>query len=247
MTAPRLAVQLPDGRRVYRHPVTGEEVPSVTTIISGGIPKPKLVNWSAKMAAEHAVANWARLSGLPVAEKLSEIRYAHERYTKKAADTGDTVHALAEAWSTGQPFPDVPREVNGFVNQLVNFMMDERPEFIESEATVWSRSYGYAGTLDFIAKIGPQTLWVDIKSGKNLHDEVGLQLAALSRADFIIRENGDEVEMPPCDGLAALHIRPRSWKLVTLNHGDDCFRAFLAAKEVFEWSNYIAPTVLGRL
>lgn len=241
MTKPTLAVQTATGR-VYRHPLTGEEVPSVTTII-GMVNKPGLVGWAAKMAAEHAVKNWAKLTELTVAEKINEIRYAHERYTQGAADTGDTVHSLIEAWTKGMPFPS--NGVDGFASQFIGFMMDTRPEIIESEMTVWSRTYGYAGTGDFVARISGKTIWVDVKSGKSLHDEVGLQLAALSRADFILRGNGTEDVMPPVDGLAALHVRPRSWSLVPVNHGDDCFRAFLGAKDILDWSRYIAPSVLG--
>jgi hypothetical protein len=231
--------------RVYQHPVTGEQAPSVTTIISAGVPKPALVGWAAKMAAEHAVKNWDRLTSLKVYDRVNEIKSAHEVYTKSKGDIGDTVHNLVEAWQTGQAYST--EGVDSFTTQFINFMFDNKPTFLENEFTVWSRIYGYAGTGDFIARIGPKTYWVDIKTGKSLHDEVGLQLAALSKADFILRENGDEVEMPPCDGLIALHIRPRSWKMATINHPDECFKAFLAAKEILEWSRYIAPTVLGRL
>jgi hypothetical protein len=241
MTAPALAVQRPDGTRIYRHPCTGEEAPSVTTVI-GMINKPALVGWAAKMAAEHAVANWSRLGQLPVAQRLAEIRYAHERYTKEKSDIGDTVHSLVEFWGKGQAHST--EGITGQATQFVNFMMDVKPTFIENECTVWSRRYGYAGTCDIVAEINGETIWIDVKSGKNLHDEVGLQLAALSCADFIIREDGTEEPMPPCDGLAALHIRPRSWSLVPIRHAGDCYKAFLAAREILDWQRNVAPGVL---
>ncbi len=241
MTAPKLAVQQPDGSRMYVHPLTGETVPSVTTVIAM-VAKPFLVPWAAKMAAQHAVANWTRLSTLPHGDRIDEIRAAHEVYSQKAADTGDIVHGLAEAWVTGQPFPS--DGVEGYATQFVDFLMTMRPRFIENEATVWSRNFGYAGTLDFIAEINGEVTWVDIKSGKSLHDEIGLQLAALAGADFIIREDGTEDAIPPAGGLAGLHIRPRGWKLVPVLRREECFDAFLAARELLRWQAETAPYVL---
>ena len=36
----------------------GIKVPGVTTLLSGGLPKPALTNWAARTAAEFAVDNW---------------------------------------------------------------------------------------------------------------------------------------------------------------------------------------------
>jgi hypothetical protein len=71
-----------------------------------------------------------------------------------------------------------------------------------------------------------------------------LQLSALANCDFILRIDGTEDPIPHVDGLAGLHLRPRSWKLVEINHEEECFEGFLAAKGVMEWAQHIAPTVL---
>jgi hypothetical protein len=84
----------------------------------------------------------------------------------------------------------------------------------------------------------------DVKTGRNLYPEVGLQLSALANADFIIREDGSEEDIPPIDCMAALHIRPRSWNLNYVNRTEECFDAFLAAKAVMEWQRKTAPHVL---
>lgn len=248
MTRPVLAVEITDKngekRRLYRHPKTGELVPSVTTVLKQ-VNKPKLVGWSAKMAAQHAVANWTSLSQMPIAQRMSEIQFAHERYSKKAANTGDIVHELIDAWSTGQPFPEWPKEVNGFANQFISFLLDKRPKFIENEFTVWSRTYNFAGTGDWIAEIDGLVYCGDTKSGKSLWPEVGMQTAALAGADFIIRESGEEIPLPHIDGTAALHIRPRSWKFQPLFGQQDNFEAFLAARRLLTWETDTAPDVLG--
>jgi hypothetical protein len=248
VTRPVLAVEITDKngekRRLYRHPKTGELVPSVTTVLKQ-INKPKLVGWSAKMAAQHAVANWTSLSQMPIAQRMSEIQFAHERYSKKAAGTGDIVHELVDAWSTGRPFPEWPKEVNGFANQFISFLMDKKPKFIENEVTCWSRTHSFAGTADFIVEIGGVTYMADLKSGKSLWPEVGMQTAALAGADFIIRETGEESPLPHINGTAALHVRPRSWKFQPLSGQAESFGAFLAARELLRWETDTAPNVLG--
>jgi len=244
MTAPKLAVTTSTGARVYQHPLTGEQVPSVTTVIKGGIPKPALVPWAAKMAAEHAVANWTRLSTMAHPQRIYEIKNAHRTYSEERAQVGDVVHTLIECWSTGVAYPEWDDEVDAFASQFIAFMLAKRPQFIENEATLWSRKHGYAGTLDFIALIDSRVILGDVKTGKRVYPEVGLQLSALANADFLIREDGTEEPIPAIDGMAALHVRPRSWKLVEAERTAECFGAFLAAKEVMNWERNIAPHVL---
>jgi hypothetical protein len=247
VTAPALAVtDETTGYRRYIHPRTGETVPSVTTI-QKVLPKPALVPWAAKMAAEHACANWARLSAMPERERIYEIKNAFKEYTEKRASVGTEVHSLIDCWSTGVPFPEVSKEAGYFAKSFIKFMIAVRPEFLENEVTVWSRTYGYAGTADFIARIDGKTVLGDVKTGKRLYPEIGLQLSALAHADFIIREDGSEEPLPVIEGMAGLHIRPRSWKLKYVDETDACFTCFLAAKQVMEWTEVVAGKVLGGL
>jgi hypothetical protein len=244
MTKPKLSITQPDGSRKYVHPLTGETVPSVTTVMRYLPQQHWKVDWALRMAAQHATANWLRLSKEPHSVRLQEMMAAHETYAQERADVGDIVHDLVEAWSIGTPYPDPPKNVNGYINQFIDFLTTERPEFIENEVTLWSRTYGYAGTADFIVKIGGRTLLADLKTGKNLHDEIGLQLSALSEANFILRVDGTEEAIPVIDGLAGLHLRPRSWKLVEISYARECFECFLHAKGVMEWMEEIAPNIL---
>lgn len=241
MTKPVLSVDTKDGRR-YAHPITGELVPSVTTVIHAGIPQPWMGPWAAKMSAEHAVANWLRLSSMPHVDRVMEIKNAHKIYAEKAANIGDIVHNLVECWSTGQPFPNPPKEIDGFINQFIAFLTERQPRFIENEVTLWSRTHGYAGTCDFIMRVGNKTYLADLKTGRRLHTEIGLQLSALAHADFIVRPDGKEEQLPHIDGLAGLHVRPRSWKLVEVP--DISFDAFLAARDIMRWTVETAPKVL---
>lgn len=243
MTSPVLARDLPDGTRRYAHPVTGEEVFSVTTVLSV-IAKPRLAGWAARQAAEYAVTNWRELADLPVSQRVSAIKGAHERMAAKAAATGDAVHELIEAWSCGVAHPDPPREISGFTGQYISFLTDVRPQFLENEATLWSHRHGYAGTCDWIARIGERVILGDTKSGKRVYPEAVLQVTALANADVILHADGTEEPLPPCDELAILHIRPRSWKLVPVKLEDVNMDTFLAALAIRKWQDAVAPRLL---
>jgi hypothetical protein len=241
VTSPALARELPDGSRRYTHPVTGAEVPSVTTVLSV-IAKPALPGWAARTAAAYAVANWDTLGSLAISERLDLIRCAHEREAQAAASTGDTVHEMSERWATGTPFT-APAAIKGFTDQYIRFLIDVRPRFTENEVTLWSHRHRYAGTCDFIAEIDGQIILVDLKSGKKVHPEAALQVSALANADVIIREDGTEEPLPDITGLMILHVRPRSWKLIPVRHREQNTAAFLAARDLWGWRHEVAPAV----
>ena len=243
MTSPPLSQEQPDGSRLYRHPLTGELAPSVTTIISQ-INKPRLVGWSARLAAEYAISEWDSLGELSPYGRKEAIRYAHERERDKASDLGTQVHLAIEHFVNGEPF-EHSKEVSPFMTSFTRFLMEKRPEFLRAETTVWNRTYGYAGTADIIAVIDGKTYLADWKSGRSLHSEVGLQLSALAHGEFIITPEGQELEMPHIDAVAAIHIRPRSWRFAPVNCFEENFSAFLAARELYYWSTEVSPRVLG--
>ena len=56
MTLPPL-VKGTDWGRAYIHPITGECVPSVTTVLKV-VHKKELDGWAARMAADYAMKNW---------------------------------------------------------------------------------------------------------------------------------------------------------------------------------------------
>ena len=242
MTSPVLARDLPDGSRRYVHPVTGEEVPSVTTILSV-IAKPALTGWAARTAAAYAVSNWDQLAAMRVSERTELIRHAHDREAQAAARTGDAVHAMIEAWAAGRPYPELPKQAGGFASQYAAFLLEARPRFLENEVTLWSRADRYAGTCDWIAEIGGTVILGDTKTGRRVYPEAALQVSALAHAEVIVRADGTEEEMPVIGGLAVLHVRPRSWQLITVSRETENVAAFLAARDIWGWQHEVAPAV----
>lgn len=234
MTKPVLAREMPDGSRMYYHPVTGEIVPSVTGVRDVAIAKPQLIQWAATTGAKYAVENWDELHEMTNIEKVQAIAFAHRRQADAAAAKGDNVHDLIDAWSKGIAM-DVPKGVKGQVEQFSSFMLDHKPTFLETEVTLWSRQHQYAGTADWIAEIGGVVVLGDNKTGRKVYPEVGLQLSALAHCDFIIRPDGTEEAIPPIQALMVLHIRPRSYKLIKVIEDDANWSAFLAARTIYRW------------
>jgi hypothetical protein len=119
-----------------------------------------------------------------------------------------------------------------------------KPEFIASEFTVWSDKHGYAGTGDWAARIGGALVLADTKTGKKAYPEVGMQLAAIANADFILADDGTETPIPKYERFAVAHVRPRSASLIPVERIDQCFETFLGLKTVFDFDVNTAEHVL---
>ena len=242
MTTPALASTGPDGRRVYTW--AGRAYPSVTSILTGGVPKPFLAPWAAKAAAEYAVAHLDRLRLLPPGQAVREVKQAPWATRDTAASLGDLVHAAVEADATGRPRPPVPAEAAPFLAAFDQFVSEQRPGWLASEQTVYSRRYGYAGTLDAICLLGSTVTLLDVKTGRGVYPEAVLQLAAYAHADFAGHPDGTQTPLPPIEAGAVLHLRPGGYQLLAVPVGRAVLEAFLAALAVFRWATELAPNVL---
>ena len=57
-----------------------------------------------------------------------------------------------------------------------------KPEIIVNETVVWNDEYGYAGTIDFVCKIGEEYYIIDFKTGQAVYPEYELQISAYKHA-----------------------------------------------------------------
>lgn len=212
-------------------------------------------------AGELRSLNVAKMSPRELAARF--LKREPERIRDRAATLGIDVHdaaeyrvlqALAEhgrAYAAGKREPSWPPDLAGHMRSFGAFLEVYRPEFLATEATVFNRAQGYAGTLDAIVVIlvggRPMVLIIDYKSGREIYPEVALQLAAYSRAEFVGGADGvTEHPLPAIDAGAVLHVRadgePAVPRLVRID--DAMFRAFLHAREVFRWRKELARTAL---
>ena len=222
---------------------------SVTTIISGGLPKPVLVNWAKKVTAEAAVANLdvlAQLAADSPEGAIDWLKRAPDRTRDKAGNIGSLVHAASEAYVLGRPYPEWGEAQAPYMASFLAWLHDFTPEFVAVEAPCFSIKHRYAGTLDAIAVINGKRYLLDYKSGKGVYPEVGLQLAAYRFSEsFIGLPDGTEEPTPKVDECAVVHLRPEGYEFVPIRADEEVFRAFLYVREVYRFAVETADTIVG--
>ena len=247
---------------------------SVTTLLDLAVAKPALIGWAAKTVAETAVD---RLATLRQMVEVDDDRQAAidfltgSRWRKRAAilRRGSSMHAAAEQVALGQPL-DVEPEVLPYVVQYQRFLEDFRPEFELAEAPVFHLGYGYAGTLDLIARIDGTPYLVDYKSHDKAPDaksrppypDIALQLTAYvncthvairgsaqrnynGRRYYVLAEGADLQPMPEVAGALALAVSPYDYQLVPVRVDEAIFNYFLTACDMARWTLEEESRVLG--
>lgn len=209
-------------------------VPGVTTILSGGLPKPALINWAANSTAEYAIDHWDELLTLDPSKRMKKLQGARYEERDAAANRGTQVHDLAEKLARGEEI-EVPDPIAGHVESYVQFLDEFNPKPILIEATVYSNKHGYAGTLDAIFEFPSlgKTLLCDIKTNRSgIFGETAAQLAGYRYADCYLDGDGDEQPMPVVDGCAAIHVRADGYDLIPVTAGPQQHRDLLYAAQV---------------
>jgi hypothetical protein len=174
LTAPVLSITTSNGRH-YRHPRNGKEVPSITNVI-GKLDKPALKWWAAKQAATFAAQNIEVISQLKTeAERIDLIKGAPFRSTAGSSDIGNQVHDWIDGYAknylaAGGARDWVPEDLDQasitarrMWNQFVYIDGYYEIDWLVSEFTVWSDAHEYAGTGDWIARIGGAVVYGDTK------------------------------------------------------------------------------------
>jgi len=191
--------------RSYELP-DGTLLPSVTTILKA-VNKPNLVDWAARLERDLVIEAAADLhEDLPSnAPKLGRLGYvttlrnrlpkqrAHQSALADAGDIGTELHRLIE-WNIrrelGQvvgPQPSLRREAAFAFSQYEQWRAEVHLRPLLIEQRVWSRTHGFAGTMDLYAEItlpgyGCIQAVLDWKTGKALYPEHELQNAAYVHA-----------------------------------------------------------------
>jgi len=254
---PVLSVSTPNGR-FYAHPKDRNRlVPSITNVIAQK-DKPALKFWAARQCAEFAADNVDVIKALKRAEAIDLVRGAPFRKGDVSANVGILVHEWVDEYAKkfvqGPVLDDVPE---GFYEapktaqnmwQAFLTLNEKHPlHFVSSETTVWSDTHEYAGTLDWIARVGgpdgPMVLG-DTKTGKGVYPEVGMQLAAAENADYAFDANGERYALPRFEKHAVMHLRPTFAKLLPIQGSAQSFKAFLGLRAVFDWQINYADNII---
>lgn len=254
---------------------------SVTTIL-GCLKAEGLLYWTAEEAAKAAVNSAASLQARieeegreAVIKWLRDARFRRAKGERTAAELGTEVHAACEAYALTGQRPDVDAEVQPFLDQFDRWAQEFQPVYQAAEVTVYSPSYGYAGTCDAFLTVGGVRCIVDYKSSRKSFDnrgnpttpypEVALQLAAYRHAELAAvwrprrmeqyrrryyllgaSEREMAVPVPEVDTGLVIHITPDHCDAYPVECGPDIFESFLFVQEAARWQFQTSKTVIGR-
>jgi hypothetical protein len=248
MTSPALAVTVGTGRG-YSHPISGEVVPSVTTVLNV-LDKPALPRWAAKVVAEFAAANKSSWINLPDDAAIDMLKGSPWRTRDKAAAAGTDAHEYCEGLLRGEIDINSPFDPPGLgeaARNLRSILKTIKPQPLSIEGTVWSHTNGYAGSFDGIHIIDGEVTLVDLKTSTGVYPDYSIQLAAYKYADVILRLDGSEVPIPPITRCQIWHApKEGNASVVDMDVTEAEFGVFKAALEVFKWKADRSKSVMGK-
>jgi hypothetical protein len=230
----------------HRYTLDGKPVPGVTTVLYSGYPKPALINWAARVVAEHAVDYWDELADLPKNERRDQLRGVHNAERNRAGDVGTRVHAFVLRQALG--FKEAPdADIDPHLDSYEAFVRDWQPHELVAEAVVGNRAFGYAGTLDTIAKLIDGRNWLlDFKTGRSgVWPDHCVQLSAYARAEFYVDRSGVEQPLPPIDRVGIVLLHHDDYSLVPVDAGEDTFGVFLSAFDLYRYGKRDKGELIG--
>lgn len=241
MTTPPLAENVKGRGRHYRHPVSGDLVPSVTNII-GILDKPALPRWAARETAKAAWSMRQSLDAMGEVEAVDVLKGAPWRRSGRAADRGTSIHAWLECALLGETLPYLEGESLEYVDAARGWLERWQPVTIATEVTMFAPTY--AGTADALVSIDGEVWLIDFKTSSGLYPEVALQLAALADCPIAFI-NGEAREAESIDRLGAVRIgRDGEWEMREIVYPTQSLDGFYAALNLWAWKH--ADNPLGR-
>lgn len=243
------------GRFTRFYEVGTEKYPSVTTILEA-VAKPALVPWAAKQERELVYSAVRRLIANPEVKRENFMasldsavgqEKAHSKAMAKARTIGSECHGLIEWHIRRELKQAVGTEPQVSEKALWAFMVYEEWRKAANlsitlvEQVVYSKRYGYAGTMDFGGEIdqvgGRITVLGDFKTGKAIYAESHLQVAAYAHA---LVEMGYATTMPAgcIVRLPKVDTDPEPEVLVIpAERMKELHRVFLHVLELWKWQD----------
>lgn len=253
---------------------------SVSTIL-GALDKPGLVYWSAEEAAKAAVEAMDNLPAMleSMGERdlvlwLRDACYRGVRGRRTAAELGSAVHHACEMYALTGSRPEVDAEVAPFLDRFEEWCDVAQPEYTAAELTVFSRTFGYAGTADCFLTLDGLPVIGDYKTSRKSVDnrgkpttpypEAALQLAGLrfcelaatwrarrykpfNRRVYLLSD--EEVligdPVPAVEGGVIIHITPEHCTAHPMICDERVWESFLHVLEVWRWNDGLAKVAVG--
>ncbi|HEX4399644.1 MAG TPA: hypothetical protein VH136_18540 [Trebonia sp.] len=247
----------------HRYKVDGQWVPGVTTILGKTMPKPGLVNWSARCAADEAVSCWDELAELPDEVIHNRLLTAHRRDLDVAAKRGTEIHKIAAALNDGLD-AEVPEELEGHIDAYRDFLRVVRPVPLlnGTELVVANRTHRYCGTVDLVADLPALTLggehipadrWLlELKSTRSkIWPESAIQACAYTKAEVFVDpaapEDERRMEWLGVHRTGVVWIRSDCWEFRPVSTTDATWDYFLSLRWQYDHRDELDTWIGGTL
>lgn len=169
-----------------------------------------------------------------------------------AREFGSAAHQVIENVINGKPLGHMVKHVEGSATYPCDntftewvprhwreFTLEHDVKVIDSERSVVSDKFGYAGSFDYLLAVDGELAFVDAKTnakGPHLW-QVAMQNEAYRRADYILDfVTGEQSPLPSVAKSYVLWLRPEGWNLWPLPVGGDVWRTFYAHLLLFQAS-----------
>lgn len=260
--------------RGYTHPVTGDELIGVSTLIKWTNPKPYLIPWKENQVAEVAADLLLDLVDMEPpdrADVVAAILARADEQGQVASQTGTLVHEWA-SWLGVEPDQALPTEVGPdtphadlskarrMCEHYRDFLARWQIQVHYSERTVAHDVYGYAGTFDLIMSsplIGEGLFIGDIKTtnGAKPRSDVTYQLPLYAMATEMWDAEGEQVMPMPVvsqDRGYVIKVKETGASLHKVEYrnakyGLDMFRAISEALDHYRWVNHGDKLISSKL
>ena len=220
--------------------------------------KPWLTNWIVSL---HVKAMRQRLIDNGHVEDVDAfedaVRGDADAKRWEGAELGTAVHAAIEDVIRDGALPPEHDVSYPYVKQWLAWREEFQPRLSQIEVTLWSRRFGYAGTIDALAHFGDHAVLLDWKSGKRVYADYSLQLAAYARCDEMILPLVDDPDpltpehwaaepLPEITGAYVVHLQPDDYSMVPVDISDTVFGYFTALLDLMPWDKRDSKRVVGR-
>lgn len=190
--------------------IDGQKLDRVTSVL-GIINKPALIGWYGKHGTKEC-----------------------SRILKESAAFGTALHEFIECYNKTGMDPEITDSRHQkLFNKYKTWATENKLECVESELQVHSLKWGYAGTLDSLARVNGKLEILDYKTSKDFYETYQLQLMAYRVA---VHEMGLFVNEHI--GRRVIRLGREDEEIETVAFEDDVgdYKAWLSALRLYRWN-----------
>jgi hypothetical protein len=175
----------------HKYYVNGKEYLSATTLIKQGCVAPGLERWKRITPMKEFIKklndtlnNGEKLDRVKLERLYKESMYHTDNVGDDAALVGSVVHGLVEDFIKGKEIPNQsdPAVVNCW-NLFLDWWNQQNYKVVDIERKLFSKKYGYVGTLDLVVKNDKgEFVLIDLKTSNQIVFGYVLQANAYKQA-----------------------------------------------------------------